>query len=233
VPISDEKRARGLGIRNLLALRGGVFSLPRWFEACCLIRRDDLDPPRGDEYWVATDDQFQHAADLVRYIRRTHGDYFCVGVAGQIGEAVSCAGLAEFLARLGYPEGHTDSQDKIVDLDYLKEKIDAGAEFVVTQLFYDTDLFLGWLSECRRRGKWDMPLTATQKRAHRSPYCFSFCTGINVPILPGIMPIQNYQSFRRMTNLCKTLIPPSVAPRLDPIRVRPVQAHSIEACAWC
>lgn len=40
------------------------------------------DPPRGEEYWVAADNEFQHAEDLVRYIRRVHGDAFCIGVAG-------------------------------------------------------------------------------------------------------------------------------------------------------
>lgn len=41
-----------------------------------------LDPPRGEEYWVAADNEFQHAEDLVKYIRRVHGDSFCIGVAG-------------------------------------------------------------------------------------------------------------------------------------------------------
>lgn len=57
------QQARSLGIRNLLALRG--------------------DAPRGEEYWVASDARFQHAEDLVRYIRQRHGDWFCIGVAGE------------------------------------------------------------------------------------------------------------------------------------------------------
>ncbi|PWN46628.1 methylenetetrahydrofolate reduct, partial [Violaceomyces palustris] len=149
-------RAKLQGIRNILALRG--------------------DPPRGEEYWVASDDRFQHATDLVRYIRERHGDFFCIGVAA-------------------YPEGHADYVDRDLkrDMEYLKAKQDAGAEFAVTQLFYDVDRFLEWYRDCRRMG-------------------------ITIPILPGIMPIQNYQSFRRMTNLCKAEVPRQVLDDLEPIK---------------
>ncbi|KAJ9475873.1 Methylenetetrahydrofolate reductase 1 [Pseudozyma hubeiensis] len=148
--------AKRLGIRNILALRG--------------------DPPRGEEYWVAADERFQHATDLVRYIRDTHGDHFCIGVAG-------------------YPEGHADYVDRDVkrDLRYLKAKQDAGAQYIVTQLFYDVDQFLAWYKDCRD-------------------------IGITIPILPGIMPIQNYSSFRRMTNLCKVKVPQLVLDALEPIK---------------
>ncbi|GAA5993755.1 hypothetical protein JCM11641_004038 [Rhodosporidiobolus odoratus] len=148
------KRAKELGVVNLLALRG--------------------DPPRGEEYWTATSDKFQHATDLIRYIRREYGDAFCIGVAG-------------------YPEGHTDSTDKLADIEYLYEKQQAGADFVVTQLFYDVKTFMEWYNACRARG-------------------------ITIPILPGIMPIQNYLSFRRMTNLCGTFIPPKIADDLERIQ---------------
>ncbi|GAA6064554.1 hypothetical protein JCM10212_005781 [Sporobolomyces blumeae] len=148
------KRAKELGIVNLLALRG--------------------DPPRGEEYWTASSDEFQHATDLVRYIRKEYGQDFCIGVAG-------------------YPEGHADSPDKSSDIDYLFEKQQAGADFVVTQLFYDVDVFVKWYKACRDRG-------------------------ISIPILPGIMPIQNYLSFRRMTNLCGTHIPEEIMSDLERIQ---------------
>ncbi|GAA5966445.1 hypothetical protein JCM21900_004421 [Sporobolomyces salmonicolor] len=148
------KRAKELGVVNLLALRG--------------------DPPRGEEYWVASSDAFQHATDLVRYIRKEYGSTFCIGVAG-------------------YPEGHADSPDKLADIDYLYEKQQAGADFVVTQLFYDVDIFMKWYKACRERG-------------------------ITIPILPGIMPIQNYLSFRRMTNLCGTYIPADIMSDLERIQ---------------
>lgn len=131
--------AKRLGIRNLLALRG--------------------DPPRGDEYCeymqvpssstrahaaptrfagVAADSRFQRATDLVEYIRASYGDHFCIGVAG-------------------YPEGYCDSLDQDVERDvrFLKAKQDAGADFIVTQLFYDVDVFLQWYKRCRESGECD------------------------------------------------------------------------------
>ncbi|KAK4694945.1 methylenetetrahydrofolate reductase (NADH), partial [Phenoliferia sp. Uapishka_3] len=148
------KKAEELGVVNLLALRG--------------------DPPRGEEYWTAASDEFQHATDLVRYIRDNYPGVFCIGVAG-------------------YPEGHADSDHKLSDIEFLFQKQEAGADFVVTQLFYDVDLFMEWYRACRARG-------------------------ITIPILPGIMPIQNYQSFRRMTNLCKSRIPPHIVEELELIQ---------------
>ncbi|KAF8964011.1 methylenetetrahydrofolate reduct [Flammula alnicola] len=110
------------------------------------------DPPRGKEEWIASDPRFTRAADLVAYIRSVpeYSSWFCVGVAG-------------------YPDGHADSpMDEDTEIDRLKEKVDAGADFIITQLFYDVD---------------------------------HFCHGITVPVIPGIMPIQTYSSFTRVTKL--------------------------------
>ncbi|KAH9446266.1 hypothetical protein Pst134EA_030187 [Puccinia striiformis f. sp. tritici] len=146
-------QAKESGIVNILALRG--------------------DPPRGTENWIPTDQQFQHAIDLVKYIRKEHQTHFCIGVAA-------------------YPEG-TNDFDQDQELDYLKQKVDAGADFIVTQLFYDVNFFLNWVKACRK-------------------------LGINVPIIPGIMPIQSYEGFRRLTALCKTKIPDSIHAKLIPIK---------------
>ncbi|RKP22569.1 methylenetetrahydrofolate reductase-domain-containing protein, partial [Syncephalis pseudoplumigaleata] len=132
------------------------------------------DPPRGQDTWEACEGGFVHAADLVRYIRDQYGDYFCIGVAG-------------------YPEGHTECESKELDLQYLKEKVDAGADYIVTQLFYDTDLFLDWVDKCR-------------------------AIGIQCPILPGIMPIQNFNGFKRMTTLSQTAVPQFIYDSLEPIK---------------
>ncbi|KAL1918329.1 uncharacterized protein VTP21DRAFT_2989 [Calcarisporiella thermophila] len=148
------REAKDAGIQNILALRG--------------------DPPRGQEYWTPSDDQFVHAIDLVRYIRQNYGDYFCIGVAG-------------------YPEGHVDRVDSLQDLKYLKEKVDAGADFILTQLFYDVEAYGAWEKRCRE-------------------------IGITVPIIPVIMPIQNYSSFRRISNLCKIRIPEQVLSLFEPIK---------------
>ncbi|WFC98321.1 methylenetetrahydrofolate reductase [NAD(P)H] [Malassezia yamatoensis] len=159
------ERAKRAGIKNILALRG--------------------DPPRGEEYWVASDVHFQHAIDLVRYIRSKHGDAFCIGVAG-------------------YPEGLINDTEKNIhtDLFFLKEKQDAGAKFIVTQFFYDVDSFLNWVRRCRK-------------------------FGITIPIIPGIMPIQNYNSFRRMCNLCRVHVPTEVLNSLEPIKMDDAKVKEI------
>jgi methylenetetrahydrofolate reductase (NADPH) len=81
------------------------------------------------------------------------------------------------------------------EIQFLKEKVDAGANFVLTQLFYDVDGFLAWEKRCR-------------------------ALGIVCPIIPGVMPIQSYNGFRRITNLTKIRIPTTVAQALEPIKVR-------------
>lgn len=133
------------------------------------------DPPnflKGNTEWKETEGGFRYAKDLVRFIREKYGDYFGLAVAG-------------------YPEGHPDgSYDE--DLQHLKEKVDAGADFVVSQLFYDVDQFLKFVSDCRK-------------------------IGINCPILPGIMPINNYASWNRMISFCKCKIPEKVTKALESI----------------
>lgn len=105
------EEAKALGIRNILALRG--------------------DPPRSEEYHMDEEEDsnkdFNWAIDLVKYIRKVHGDYFCIGVAG-------------------YPEGHADEshpehQSVERDLPFLVAKTSAGADFIMTQLTYDLDAY--------------------------------------------------------------------------------------------
>ncbi|KAI8587277.1 methylenetetrahydrofolate reductase-domain-containing protein [Geranomyces variabilis] len=132
------------------------------------------DPPRGELNWTKCETGFSYAGDLVKYIREQYGDYFCIGVAG-------------------YPEGHTENPDNDEDMKHLKAKCDAGADYIVTQLFYDVDIFLKWYAECRN-------------------------VGITVPILPGLMPIQNFGGFKRMTSLCKTYVPQEIYNALEPIK---------------
>jgi methylenetetrahydrofolate reductase (NADPH) len=76
---------------------------------------------------------FGNAVDLVKYIKQIHGNWFGIAVAG-------------------YPEGHIDATSYEDDLKYLKAKIDAGADLIVTQLFYDVDLFLKFVKDCRALG---------------------------------------------------------------------------------
>ncbi|KAH0462689.1 hypothetical protein IEQ34_010264 [Dendrobium chrysotoxum] len=140
------------------------------------------DPPHGQDKFVQVEGGFSCALDLVKHIRAKYGDYFGITVAG-------------------YPEAHPDMIQEggatleaySNDLAYLKKKVDAGADLIITQLFYDTDIFLKFVSDCRQ-------------------------IGITCPIVPGIMPINNYKGFLRMTGFCKTKITSEITAALDPIK---------------
>jgi len=162
--------AKALGIRNILALRGDP---PRSEEY-----RDENSPVDGD-----SNEEFTWAIDLVRYIRRVHGDYFCVGVAA-------------------YPEGHADesypeNQDPAHDIPYLVEKTQAGADFIMTQLFYDVHAY-----------------TAFEHTLRSHP------SGVfkEIPIIPGLMPVQSYQILKRTTKLSHAKLPPDIVERLDRVK---------------
>ena len=158
--------ARSLGIRNILALRG--------------------DPPRSEEYDLDINEggvEFDWAVDLVRYIRKTFGDYFCIGVAA-------------------YPEGHADESDPAGqslehDLPYLVEKVRAGADFLMTQLFFDMRAY---------------DVFEKRLREHESG---AFKT---LPIIPGMMPIQSYQMIQRTTKLSHAKLPGDIMGRLDAVK---------------
>jgi methylenetetrahydrofolate reductase (NADPH) len=163
------EEAKALGLRNILALRG--------------------DPPRSEEYAVADQEhedsnkEFTWAIDLVRYIRKVHGDYFCIGVAG-------------------YPEGHADEshpehQSVEQDLPYLIEKTKAGADFIMTQLTYDIQAYQKYEDTLRN---------------HES--------GIfkNIPIIPGLMPIQNYGILKRITKLSHVTVPTKIMDRVEAVK---------------
>jgi methylenetetrahydrofolate reductase (NADPH) len=135
------------------------------------------DPPRGKRAWKqgdVTGGYCNRAIDLVRLIREEYGDYFCIVVAG-------------------HPEGHPASTSIDDELMHLKEKMDAGADLIMTQFFYDCQVFLDFVKACR-------------------------AAGIACPILPGIMPIQSYSSFVRMTKYCNISVPQHVMNRLEPVK---------------
>jgi methylenetetrahydrofolate reductase (NADPH) len=132
------------------------------------------DPPREKEKWEAVKGGFRYAKDLVTYIREKYGNHFDIGVAG-------------------YSEGCEDNDNPEELLEHLKEKVDAGATFIITQMFYDVDIFLDWVSKVRAKG-------------------------IRVPIVPGIMPISTYAAFIRRANWTKCRVPPEWHQKLDPVK---------------
>ena len=174
------KEAKTIGIRNILALRG--------------------DPPRNDEYFDTPCDgtngdgssEFEYAIDLVRYIRKNYGDYFCIGVAA-------------------YPEGHAEGtvpevQDPKRDLPYLIDKVKAGADFLMTQLFYDSSAFLSFETMLRN-----------------DP------SGVfnDIDIIPGLMPIQSYHILRRTTKLSNASLPPDIEQRLETVKWDDAKVKSV------
>ncbi len=119
------------------------------------------DPPAGQEEFTPPPDGFAHASELVAYIRSLQD--FTIGVAG-------------------YPEGHIEAPSFEADIEFLKRKVDAGADFVITQLFYDNADFYNFMNAAAR-------------------------AGISVPIVPGIMPVTNLAQIEKITRMCGAKLP--------------------------
>lgn len=114
------------------------------------------DPPKGQEGPAPAPDDFRYAAELVAFIKR-HFPQMGVGVAG-------------------FPEGHPETPNRLKEMDYLKAKIDAGADYIVTQLFFDNRDFFDFCERCE-------------------------LAGIRVPIVAGILPVMSRQNMVRMADL--------------------------------
>ncbi|MCC6670371.1 MAG: methylenetetrahydrofolate reductase [NAD(P)H] [Planctomycetes bacterium] len=127
------------------------------------------DPPKGEHSFVRPAGGFGYAAELVEFVR-TRGYPFCIGAA--------C-----------YPEGHVETRDLDLDLSHLKRKVDAGVDFLVSQLFFDN-------------AEW----FAFERRARS--------VGITVPMVPGLMPVTNVAQVERFTQMCGARIPQELRRRL-------------------
>lgn len=129
----------------------------------------------GKDEWEAVDDGFVHGIDLVQHIRREYGDYFDIAVAG-------------------FPEHMTLPEEELnKEIQFLKQKVDAGVNFIFTQMFYDVELFIGWVKAIR-------------------------AAGITIPVVPGIAPIQTWNGFQRATSLAKITIPKLFLDSLEPVK---------------
>ena len=130
--------------------------------------RGDL--PKGVDAATAFKNGLRYGSDLVALLKRCHPD-FCLGVGG-------------------YPEKHPEAASASTDLDNLKRKVDAGADFIVTQLFFDNAVYFRFVDACR-------------------------ASGIAVPIVPGIMPVLSLKQIRRFTEMCGASLPVPLVRRLE------------------
>jgi methylenetetrahydrofolate reductase (NADPH) len=127
------------------------------------------DPPRGQADWTPHPGGLTYSVELIRLIRDRFD--FSVGAA--------C-----------FPEVHPDAPDRASDLSYAREKVEAGASFLITQLFFDNDLYFDFVEDAR-------------------------AAGIDVPIVPGIMPITNVAQIKTITGMCGASIPAELERELD------------------
>jgi len=144
------EKIRGLGIENIMALRG--------------------DPPKDGRLLPENRRDYRYAVDLVRHIRKMDG--FCIGVAG-------------------YPEKHPEAASREEDLRHLKEKVEVGADFITTQLFFDNTDYFRFVERVR-------------------------AMGITLPILPGLMPVTNYGQLHKFAAMCGARIPAEIIRALEP-----------------
>lgn len=128
------------------------------------------DVPKELSAATAFKDGLRFGSDLVALLKRLHPD-FCLGVGG-------------------YPEKHPEAGSAGADFDNLKRKVDAGADFIVTQLFFDNAVYYRFVEACRARG-------------------------ITVPIIPGIMPVLSLKQIRRFTDMCGATLPAPLVRRLE------------------
>jgi methylenetetrahydrofolate reductase (NADPH) len=128
------------------------------------------DPPKGATTFTPTADGLRYASELAALLKRRHPD-FCLGVAG-------------------YPEKHPEAASLDADIDSVKRKLDAGGDFVTTQLFFDNAVYFRFVDQCRARG-------------------------IAAPIVPGIMPVLSLKQIQRFTQMCDATLPAKLLKRLE------------------
>jgi len=132
------------------------------------------DPPLDQPDWQPGPDSFQYSSELAKFIREEFGDYFGITVAG-------------------FPEGHLLCPDREKDADFLKMKIDAGADFVITQLFFNNQDYFDYVKRLKKRG-------------------------VDHRVIPGIIPITDYQALLRFTAMCGATVTDEIHQIFEPIQ---------------
>ncbi len=127
------------------------------------------DPPKGETTFEPHPDGFRYASELVAFIREEFPD-FCLGVGG-------------------YPEKHPEAHSLKADLTHLKTKVDAGAHFITTQLFFDNEDYFTYVDACR-------------------------AANVEVPVLPGILPPVSHSQLEKFTAFCQSKYPDALRERM-------------------
>lgn len=174
--VSEVKRLTGRPVASHLTCVGSTVEDLRTYLNDAVNRSVDYivalrgDPPKGEEAFKAVDGGLSYANELVDLI---HDEFSSLGVAVA-----------------GYPEVHQEAPSADVDLDNLKRKVDAGADVVITQLFYENDDFFKFRDRCVE-------------------------AGISIPIVPGLLPITNFAQAKRIASMCKAKLPPTLVDRFE------------------
>lgn len=131
------------------------------------------DAPRDNPGWMPGEDNFKYSYELVAFIREHFGEHFSIGVAG-------------------FPEGHVLCSDRELDARYLKNKVDQGADYVITQLFFNNEDYFEYVARLRK-------------------------LGVRARIIPGVLPITDYPALVRFCAVCGATISPKVHEIFKPL----------------
>ena len=163
----------GLGPEDIIAVLDSYQALG--IENILVVRGD---VPHDQESFEPHPQSLPHASDLMAFIRPRYD--FCIGVAG-------------------YPEGHIEAESKDRDIEYLKLKVDNGAEYIISNYFYDNRYFFDFIERCR-------------------------AIGIDVPIIPGVMPIYSVKMMEMLAGLCGATITDQVRQGIEALPAEDKQA---------
>ncbi|MDR3296628.1 MAG: methylenetetrahydrofolate reductase [NAD(P)H] [Prevotellaceae bacterium] len=169
-----------LGIENVLALRG--------------------DPALGERTFTAERDGYEHAIDLVRQVANMNRGMYLLPDMQNVTATSFCCGVA------GYPEKHCEAPNFEADLQQLKAKVDAGAEYVATQMFFDNKKYFDFVNACR-------------------------AAGISVPIIPGIKPFATAKQLTTLPQIFHIDLPDALVAEVQ--RCRTPQAVRQVGVEWC
>ena len=127
------------------------------------------DPPANQKNFTKKINGFEYASDLIKFIKKNNN---------------------WSIAAAGYPEAHQDAKNLNEDIDYLKLKVDSGADIIITQMFFNNDYFYKFRDIAESKG-------------------------ITIPIIPGIFPILNFQAIKKITSLCGATLPKKLYKNLE------------------